>query len=457
MSTLATAWSIARKDLRLFFRDRTGMALGLLLPLVLVFVFGFVMKLANGGDSGMSRTALWVVDQDSSEASRRFIGQLREAATLKVLPEEGREGVSEATVRREIADGELHHALVLPAGFGAAIERHELPELVMLRDPDRTLDEQLIAVGLMQATIGALGPEFADAITTRMLEQAGLPREWRERTLALSRTFSVGVRALFEEKERGDERTADAVDTANSGDDADGPSFDPARFLGQLIPVRHEDFRPPERPRQLSFMLSHAVSGIGVMMLMFGLVAAATQLIREREEGVLPRLLTAPADRSAILWGKYLFALMTGALQLVLLFSFGAFVFDVDVLRDPAAFLAVSGCVLLAVTAFGMLVAAWARTTKQAEGLSTLLILVSSAVGGAWFPLHLFNPPELVQRVMNCTLTDWAIRSYQALFWYGKGLDDPGLLKNLAVLLGFTVVATIAARSLFIRRYTEAS
>ncbi|MBM4016688.1 MAG: ABC transporter permease, partial [Planctomycetes bacterium] len=244
------------------------------------------------------------------------------------------------------------------------------------------------SVGLMQAAITALGPDFAEAMTTRMLERAGLP---------------------------------------------------------------------PERSRQLTHMLSHTVSGIGVMMLMFGLVAAGTQLIREREEGVLPRLLTAPADRAAILWGKYLFALLVGALQLTLLFSFGTFVFGVDVLRDPLAFLAVSGCVLLAVTAFGMLVAAAARTIKQAEGLSTLLILVMSAVGGAWFPLQLFDPPDAVKVVMACTLTDWAIRSYQAIFWAGKGLGDAELVRNLAVLLGFAVAATAAARELFLRRYVRSA
>jgi len=449
MSTLATACSIARKDLRLFFRDRTGVALGFLLPLVLVGVFGFVMKLASGGDGGMSRTSLWVVDQDMSEASRRFISELRKASTLNLKPAESAAAVDEAWVRREIADGELHHALLVPAGFAAALERRELPELTMLRDPDRELDDQLVSVGLMQAAITALGPDFAEAMTTRMLERAGLPPEWRERTVALSRAFSSGVRLLFEEKER--------QAPVATGDDAGAPAFDAADFLGQLVPVRHEDFRPPERSRQLTHMLSHTVSGIGVMMLMFGLVAAGTQLIREREEGVLPRLLTAPADRAAILWGKYLFALLVGALQLTLLFSFGTFVFGVDVLRDPLAFLAVSGCVLLAVTAFGMLVAAAARTIKQAEGLSTLLILVMSAVGGAWFPLQLFDPPDAVKVVMACTLTDWAIRSYQAIFWAGKGLGDAELVRNLAVLLGFAVAATAAARELFLRRYVRSA
>ena len=38
MNVLSTAWLVARKDLRLYFRDCTGMALGFLLPIVLITV-----------------------------------------------------------------------------------------------------------------------------------------------------------------------------------------------------------------------------------------------------------------------------------------------------------------------------------------------------------------------------------------------------------------------------------
>lgn len=459
MSTLTTALAMARKDLRLYFRDRTGMALGFLLPIVLVIIFGFVMKLVNGGDSGPSRATLWVVDQDGSEASRAFVAALRAAETLRVRPAADEPAVDEAHVRRDLADGELHHALLLPAGFGATIAKRELPELRMLRDPDRTLEQQMIAIGMMQAAIAALGPDFAEAFTTRMLERAGLPKEWRERTTALARGFAGGVRLLFEERDA--QESSDAQKSADAKAAAEGDAttarLSPADFLGQLVPVVNEEFRPPERPRQLTFMLSHSVSGIGVMMLMFGLMACATQLIREREEGVLPRLLGAPSERAALLWGKYLFAVIIGALQLTLLFTVGGFVFEVDFLRDPVAFLVASFVILLAITSFGMLIAAWARTSKQAEGLSTLLILVMSAVGGAWFPLQAFDPPAAVQIAMRCTLTDWAIRTYQALFWHGHGLRDGDVQTNLAVLLGFTVAATFAARALFERRYVRAA
>ena len=44
--------------------------------------------------------------------------------------------------------------------------------------------------------------------------------------------------------------------------------------------------------------------------------------------------------------------------------------------RDPITLLVLSVTWAAAATSFGMLIAAWARTTKQAEGLSTVLILL---------------------------------------------------------------------------------
>ncbi len=417
MKTLGTAWAIACKDLRVYFRDRTGVALGFLLPLILVTVFGFMNRLIAGGDGGsaFSRATVWVADADQSEQSRTFVAALRGAQTVNVQPDQNEKPVDAAALRTKLEDGEIHHALLIESGFGTALTKGELPTLRMLR-------------------------------------------EWRERTAALSKFFTAGVRQLFVEHEATVEADAkpaaeNHARNATAAGSAAPPGFSINDFMRQIVPIEREDFRPPERPKQLSYMLAHTVSGIAVMMLMFGLVACAGQLLRERESGTLVRLLLSPADRDAIVLGKFLFALIVGAGQLVLLFAFGSIVFKVDVLRDAPTFLVITLAVLLAVTAFGMLIGTWAKTQKQADGVSTLAILVMSAVGGAWFPLQMLDLPPAAKVVMQCTLTHWAVSAYQGLFWYGRSLGHPEMLRCLEVLLGFAVVASCLARWLFTRRY----
>ena len=51
---------------------------------------------------------------------------------------------------------------------------------------------------------------------------------------------------------------------------------------------------PEGRQEDISYMVSHAVSGMTVMMLMFSLMGFARSLLEERKDGTLRRLLCAP-------------------------------------------------------------------------------------------------------------------------------------------------------------------
>ena len=148
---------IARKDLRVFFRDRTGMLLGFLLPISLITVFGYVMNFAFGGfgGGGMPRAILWVADQDHSESSRRFLQELRDSKMIRVRPRTNDQPQDAAQVRKLVTDGEAHHALIIESGFGAAMVAGELPQLTMVRDPGRTMEDRIIRIGLMQTFMAA--------------------------------------------------------------------------------------------------------------------------------------------------------------------------------------------------------------------------------------------------------------------------------------------------------------
>ncbi|HET6202896.1 MAG TPA: ABC transporter permease [Planctomycetota bacterium] len=450
MSLLSSAWAIARKDLRIYFRDRTGLLLGFALPIALVGVFGLVTKYFFGQESGLSKTTLWVGDFDGSARSKAFVDALRGAATVRVKPDPKEKAETAESLRKKVEDGEAHHALVVEKGFGEALAAGRLPTLRMYRDPDRQMEAQMVSVGLMQAFFSAAGSDSAPLLTARALEILGLPEEWRERTLAVAQAFSTGIGALFGEAEKEGKVGADRAGDGAGKDDG-GPDFQSVML--DLVPVERVDLKPPKRPKQLSYMLAQSVSGTGVMMLMFGLVACGALMIRERDQKTLDRIRMSPAPSTALLWGKYLFAAICGAMQLVLLFGFGRLVFAVDILADPVTLAVVSLATLLAVSSFGILVAAWARTQKQADGVSTLLILVMSAVGGAWFPVQIIDLPLPAKIVSRSTITHWAVSAYQGLFWNGKSWYEPPMLLSIGVLLGFALLAGLLARLLFQRRY----
>ena len=56
----------------------------------------------------------------------------------------------------------------------------------------------------------------------------------------------------------------------------------------------------------------------------------------------------------------------------------------------------------------------------------------------------------------RCTLTWWAMSGFQGMLWYGRSWTDPGMLRDIGVLLAFGIAASLLARVAFRKRYVEA-
>ena len=431
---LATAWILCAKDWRLFVRDRTGLLLSLALPVFLATIFAAAM--GGFGGSGVGRVHLLVEDLDSSERSKRFLEELTRNASLRVEAAQD--------TRRRIADGKAPAALVIPAGWGATLGTAQQLQLTLYRDPGATIEQQILAGALLPALLGSGDEELARSVALHGMSEFGLSFENYPgmRSLFNSTWDAIGA-SIREQKQREPAAT----------DGKQPEEFDFARMLPRLVGMRVEDVAGGEDASQKSAMQSHAVSGIAVMMLLFGLVAAGGTLLEEHDQGTLQRLRLAPEGGSAILLGKFLFTLSLGYAQLVILFLYGGVVFAIPVFRDPLAIAVHSLVVAGAATGLGLVLAVYARSRKQLEGFSTLVILVMSALGGSWFPL--IATPEWYRKLGHFTLNAWAMDGYQGILWYGKGLG--GIWLEIAVLLAIALVTCALAARGWQRRFLSTS
>ncbi len=442
MNLIAAGWWIAKKDLRAYFRDRTGLMLGLLLPIALVTVFGMVMKFAFGGGSGMPKVELWVVDDDDSETSRRFVSALRDVGMVTVRPRPGDAPTTADRVRQRVADGEAHHGLIVGAGYGESVTTGKEPQLVLVRDAGRTMESRLVGIAMMQATMAASEGKSMPWLLASMMRRQGMSEDGVAR-----------VRAAMEMVQGVIDRFVGGDADLRAPEKAPAANFDMASMFEGMVPVTHENVQPPSRPKNLGYQLAQSVAGMSVMMLMFGLMACSVTLLQERDQGTLRRLLVSRAPRASLLLGKFLLCVLIGMLQLVVLFAYGEMLFGVGAFRDPLTLLVLSITWAAAATSFGMLIAVWARTQKQAEGLSTLLILVMAALGGCWFPIQIAELPWWADLVTHATITHWAMTSFQGMFWSQKAFTDPVMLRALGVQWAFAAVATAIAWRLWQRRF----
>ena len=468
--TVSDGWDLAAKDLRTYFRDRVGLALGFLMPIALVTVFGVVMAYAFGGSGGTPKIGMMLVDLDQTPASRRLVEGLRASDMLRVRDVTERGEDPKAYVRKEIGEGDAHHGLIIESGYGAALDAGQVPALTMMRDPGRTMEEQIIQFALMQEMISLGDSDLIFASLGKLFQRNGLDAEqWtglRQRFLDTGEVIQdwIDDGSLSFEEQEGDDKASDEEGVDPEEDSAQEPAkesttetasdeaqTDPMAMMADLLPIENVDISPPNRAAQVTYQQAQSVSGISVMMLLFGLVGAGSVLLQEREEGTLSRLMSLPIRRESILAGKFFYVAAVGIIQMTVLMVYGEFFFGVGLFQSPITLVVIVLTWVAVGSAFAMLLATACRSSKQADGLSSILILVMSALGGCWFPVQLMNFPDWLDALTMPTY--WAMSCFQGMLWNKLTIADPKILLGLGIQWSYVVVMGVFAMYLYGRNY----
>jgi ABC-2 type transport system permease protein len=181
------------------------------------------------------------------------------------------------------------------------------------------------------------------------------------------------------------------------------------------------------------------IPGFSLMFVFFLATNLAATVVDEREVGTLRRLLITPASRSAILLGKLLPYLLLAIEQLVVLFSVCGAVFDVDMGDAPLALGVVMVCAAVPVAGLGIMIAAVAKTKRQAVSVPTVVIIALAIVSGC------IGPHITVPGIKYATPHYWALLGFQNVMVRGMGFA--GVWLPCGILLAFAVVfLTIGAQ-----------
>lgn len=408
-------------------RDRTVQALVFVLPIAFFSIFALIFG-QSSGSGGMTRVRMAIVDEDHSEASRKLIAGLEQDGSLTVVTKvrQSDEPLSRDAGLALVRDGRLPVVLVIPTGFGATFGDFigKRVELELFQDKSNPVAGQMIAGLLQKAAFTAMPmlqmdaglamfERFAGPLTPHQNEIVG---QWREQ-----------VRA-----------TAQPAAAANSQPAAAGDAFN-------MVPVRIIDALRPEKTDNTGIIAFYA-AGTAVMFLLFSASGAGGALLDEQESGTLERVLSSNVGFPRLLLGKWLFITLLGSLQVVLMFVWGWAVFGLTLWtpRILTGFIVMTLVTAGAAAAFGLVLATLCRSRAQLGGISTIVILIMSAVGGSMFPRFLMGPT--MQQIGLVTFNAWALDGFQKIFWYRQSVLDIG--PQLGVLAGLTVVFLLLARRL---------
>jgi ABC-type multidrug transport system permease subunit len=170
--------------------------------------------------------------------------------------------------------------------------------------------------------------------------------------------------------------------------------------------------------------------------------------LEEKENGTINRLLISPLQGSTILYGKMLFAFFISILQLSVMFFFAWLAFNMDLGVNIPAFVLMIIATAFAVSSLGIFLAAIAKTRQQAQTLSTIIILVMSAIGGSMIPL--FIMPSILQKIALLSVNYWGIQGFYDVFW--RTLPLAAIFPKIVILMSIGLVLTLTSIQLFKKR-----
>jgi ABC-2 type transport system permease protein len=418
------------KSFARWFRNRTALGLTFLVPIAMIYIFGWVFGL-NSKQSGPRHIPLAVVNESDHPAAEKLVQALRAETAFRVVTEfigadKSRRPLREADARAMIRERQLHFALVLPADLIAA--RGVGLHLKILSDPVNQIETQTVN-GILQKTIFSNVPELlVVALQTGATNRIGQERmdTFNDAIAsAAAQAFGLDKDEVRKRIEQGD------FGLSRGQSPASGESSRSNDLFSRLVNIEAEqvvgrEVRSPEATR--------VVGGWALMMLMFALNGAATSLFEERKAGIFYRLLAGPVTRAHIIWSRFLFGIAVGLVQLITIFSAGQILFGIDVFGHFGNLVVISIVAAAACTALGMFIASISDTPESAMGLATLVILAMSAIGGAWFPIS-FMPP-VIQQLAKFTLTYWAMDGFSQVLWAGNTLLQ--LLPTVVILVAIT-------------------
>ena len=133
------------------------------------------------------------------------------------------------------------------------------------------------------------------------------------------------------------------------------------------------------------------------------------------DAGTLDRVLSTRVGMGGLLLGKWLFIALMGIAQLTVMFLWGRLAFGLDLFHHLPGFFVMTAVTAAAAAGFGLMLATVARTRAQLSGISTIVILTMSALGGSMFPRFLMS--ETMQKFGLLTFNGWALDGYLKVFW----------------------------------------
>ena len=385
------SFNIMRKDLLEIVRNRMGLVLSIIMPLLLLIMFGFIYPNTAAAPQNLP---VAIIDLSHSQASVAFITQLQSINNNSVKMD-FKTADSVADAKSMIDKNQLEGAIIIPVDF-----------------------EQSVSQGLT-ANVTVLYDNSNPDVGTEVLEEAsGLISGVSSIKSAIS-VMQLGV---------------EANQTVNPQDLLSPYTANPQ---GTVPGSNYFDFLAP---------------GILIMMVMMSAMTGIPEGIsQEKERGTFDGVLSAPINPVSVIIGKTVALTLQGFAQGIIVFILAVVLFGVTV---QGSILLAFFLLFLGVFSFiglGILFTSVAGSQKNSLMVVNLLMFPMMFLSGIMFPVQ--QMPWFMQWLSEIMPVTYAADAMRKVMILNAGVQD--IIPQIAILAVFGIVTMAIAVPVFTRSMTK--
>lgn len=183
------------------------------------------------------------------------------------------------------------------------------------------------------------------------------------------------------------------------------------------------------------------VPGMAVAFAAFGVGYSGFTFFRDHGWGTWDRLRATAASSTDIMVGKVVPSVLVTMAQLGLLFVLGGPLFGMDMNGSWLALWLLIVVLALALSAFGMLVTALAKSMNQLNAIGSVGGTALALIGGAWVPVEIM--PGWAEAIAPALPTYWAMEGFRGVILDGDGIAEAVL--PALIIAGFAFLFTAVA------------
>lgn len=423
-------YSSVIKESRILLRDKAGLGILFLMPMVLIVIMSLLQEVGYSSVTRDNKVDVLFTDLDQDTLGVRIARGLRQSGFFNLIDSTEGTRLTPDEIRNLVRDGKYTIGVVIPEGVTEKI---------------RSRVKLMVAKTL--AGFGFTGMDFLKTLpmagpdTVTIFFDPAVKKSFKNSILSAIRQYNYQIESelVFQ------------TFTVEMGKSF--PNFRPPDLTYRNAVEFKEVFPSYQEQEIIPDTAQHNVPAWAVFAMFFIIIPLTSNMIVEREEGSMIRLMSMPISYVQILLAKVFVYMNVCFVQTVLMILTGMFIlplFGASALDPGHQYPAIIMMTLfsaLAALGFGVMTGTIATTHQQAAAFGAVAIIIMAAIGGLWVPMYLMAPA--MKEVATLSPLNWALNGYYDIFLRGGGMPEVlSELVRLAVFFIITVTVTAIYRKI---------